>query len=193
MKKDVCIIGSSPNILEQNNGDFIDSFDYVVRFNRSPIIGYEEHAGTKTTHRFLNRACIVNNRENKNEDMKFIPSLRNQIILHDDDAAPDHRFFHRSCNFAKINRIKELKTMLSNQPTKIKYNERKPTGGMAMISLFLNQNFQVFITGFGLEDNLSKRIIPHFFEEKETKTGHDYNYEVNLTLELINLSIIKQV
>ena len=54
-KKNIFIIGNDPRILKSKKGSLIDEFDYVVRFNRSPIEGYEESVGTKTDFRFANR------------------------------------------------------------------------------------------------------------------------------------------
>jgi hypothetical protein len=44
----VIVVGNSSNILQVNNGNIIDSFDYVVRMGMCRIDGYELHVGSKT-------------------------------------------------------------------------------------------------------------------------------------------------
>jgi len=43
------IVGNGSSLLDKSNGDIIDSFDNVVRFNAYTIEGFEQHVGTKTT------------------------------------------------------------------------------------------------------------------------------------------------
>ena len=52
-KKSVALVGSSPILLEKNDGDYIDSHDVVIRFNDARIDGLHTHTGRKTTIRFL--------------------------------------------------------------------------------------------------------------------------------------------
>jgi len=47
-------VGSSPILLDNENGELIDSHDIVIRMNDSRIKGYEKHTGTKTSIRMLN-------------------------------------------------------------------------------------------------------------------------------------------
>jgi len=44
----IIIVGNSPDLLEQKNGNLIDSFDYVLRMNHFETKGYEEYVGEKT-------------------------------------------------------------------------------------------------------------------------------------------------
>ena len=108
----VCIIGNDPSLLESSKGKLIDSFDTIVRFNRSPIKGYEEHVGTKTTHRFVNRIVSKNAKEDNAEDSKFIPSLRNQIIILD----KDNKVVSNPGGTAPEYRNGELQLMVQSQP-----------------------------------------------------------------------------
>lgn len=194
----VCIIGNDPSLLESSKGKLIDSFDTIVRFNRSPIKGYEENVGTKTTHRFTNRIVSKNGKEDSNEDSKFIPSLRNQIIILDkDNNITDVNFyqkiFHNTCEYKFISRKTELKKLLKDNLPDIEFINRNPTGGLSIISYFINQGYDVSICGFGLEDNLNRKIIPHFYEEKRVGTSHNYGYEVKIINKLINKKIIKKI
>lgn len=46
--KSMAIIGSSSSVHQWENGDFIDSHDIVVRFNRTTVNGMEKLVGTRT-------------------------------------------------------------------------------------------------------------------------------------------------
>lgn len=47
--KNVVIVGNAKTVLHQENGDKIDTFDYVVRMGDMPRIkGYEKYVGTRT-------------------------------------------------------------------------------------------------------------------------------------------------
>lgn len=194
----VCIIGSAPNVLEEKKGVEIDSFETVVRFNRSPIVGYEEFVGTKTTFRFANRMVWKNLKEHVTENGKILSTFKNQIIIMDKDNNPFsksnfYKIFDLSCTYKFISRKQSVKKMLETKLPHIKFNGKNPTGGMAIISHFLNEGYDVTIYGFGLNDNLNEKIIPHFYEEKKVKTSHDYNYEVNILNSLLKKGIIKKL
>ena len=51
--KTCAIVGSSPNVFENENGDFIDEHDCVVRFNLARTEGYEKSVGSKTDFRII--------------------------------------------------------------------------------------------------------------------------------------------
>lgn len=190
----VCVIGNGPNVMDNKLGEEINSFNEVVRFNRSPIKGYEEFIGNKTTYRFINRVVAFNSREDPNEDLSIVPSFRNMTIILDNDLKQvfknNNGVFDKSCNFSFINRKQELKEMLGNYLPDIDIKERKPTGGLAIISYFLNKGYDVTIHGFGLSDNRNLKVIPHFYEDKNVKTTHDYNYEVDIIENLIYNKVI---
>lgn len=48
MNKDIILIGNGPSLLYKNNGEEIDSFDNVVRFNNYKIDSFESFVGKKT-------------------------------------------------------------------------------------------------------------------------------------------------
>tara|TARA_B100001094_G_scaffold313398_1_gene351150 strand:+ start:1797 stop:2453 length:657 start_codon:yes stop_codon:yes gene_type:complete len=49
----VILIGNSPCVSGYNMGSLIDKFEIVIRFNLSPIQGFETHVGTRTTFRCI--------------------------------------------------------------------------------------------------------------------------------------------
>jgi hypothetical protein len=58
--RSVAIVGSSPRLLESENGDLIDSHDVVIRFNDARIAGLDRHAGCRTDIRFV--GCTIKER-----------------------------------------------------------------------------------------------------------------------------------
>lgn len=46
--KTVCVVGSSPNVLQEELGEKIDSCDIVIRMNVFKVAGFEKHVGSKT-------------------------------------------------------------------------------------------------------------------------------------------------
>ena len=68
--KKIAIIIPGKKILKNRNGQKIDSFDGVIRLNASPVMGYEEYVGTKTTLRVLNYS-LYKNRYNYEYRKKF--------------------------------------------------------------------------------------------------------------------------
>jgi len=49
------VVGNSAAVLLMKKGREIDQHDVVLRFNAAPTSGFEEHVGSKTTHRILNK------------------------------------------------------------------------------------------------------------------------------------------
>ena len=64
LKGSVAIVGASGNLIDSKFGEFIDSHDEVIRFNRSPTKGYSVDVGAKTTLRVVNNHVFNNNKEN---------------------------------------------------------------------------------------------------------------------------------
>ncbi|MDB4411161.1 glycosyltransferase family 29 protein [bacterium] len=46
--KSMAIVGNSSSVHQWKNGELIDSYDIVVRFNRSVVDGIEEVVGSRT-------------------------------------------------------------------------------------------------------------------------------------------------
>ncbi|MCK5604184.1 glycosyltransferase family 29 protein [Candidatus Pacearchaeota archaeon] len=78
----VVIVGSSAKLLKSKHGANIDSFDNVLRFNRAPTEGFEEHVGSKTTMRIVNGHVFTSRRFTRwKEDDTFVKKLRNTKLI----------------------------------------------------------------------------------------------------------------
>lgn len=54
-KKESCaLVLSSGALLKHEDGDLIDSYDEIIRFNSAPVAGYEKYAGSRTTYMSFN-------------------------------------------------------------------------------------------------------------------------------------------
>ena len=62
IEKDIScsVVGNSGCLLTKSLGHQIDQRDAVIRFNNGLTNGFEDHVGTKTTHRILNCHFILN-------------------------------------------------------------------------------------------------------------------------------------
>lgn len=81
----VALVGSSSCLLETKYGAQIDQYDDVIRFNRSPTVGFEERVGKKCTLRAVNIHVYGNVDAEKNgfsnQPKFFIKNLKNKNIL----------------------------------------------------------------------------------------------------------------
>ena len=190
--KKIHIVGSSRKLLTQNLGTVIDTADYVIRFNRSPVIGYERYVGTKTTHRFVNRPVAKNEFDAYQEkDYSFLKKLKNQLIILDQpgwDNTPtmtDEKFysiFDRTCKYVYLNRSNEVLILYNNFKDyfiqhDIVEQKTRPSIGFAMICYCLNRNLNVTISGFGIDEH--DHTASHYYDTKPAgfKVGHDYGFE----------------
>jgi hypothetical protein len=84
------LVASSGFLLERDHAAEIDTFDDVVRFNRSPTEYFEDIVGTKTTLRVVNNIAFNNNPIEPgwpSGDPNFVRSMRDSRILY---FAPDY-------------------------------------------------------------------------------------------------------
>lgn len=114
----MAIVGSSSILLNDKKGGEIDSFNDVIRFNRAPIEGYEDHVGTKETLRVTNNHVFDNIDASKdgftNQSKDFIRNMRDSRILYISPVGSPwenrEQNTHPSCKLYKFNynKINEL-------------------------------------------------------------------------------------
>ena len=190
--KKIHLVGSSGNLLESKSPQLIDSADYVIRFNRAPVKGFEEYVGSKTTHRYVNRPAAQNKFEYYQEkDLNFFKHLKNEIIILDDpqwDFSPvmnNNRFykiFNESCSYVYLNRGKEVETFYETFKSNFDKNNIPPpttrsSVGFAMVCYCLNRGLNISLFGFGVNEN--PKTSSHYYGNKpiNARVGHDYTFE----------------
>jgi len=195
-EKSIIIIGSSDVMLENKLGDKINSFDVVVRFNRAPTSNYEDYVGSKTNIRFVN-SHVVKNTPKQNEDLDFLPSIKNQVICSDFNINDNdfYKVFDKSCTFKQVNRFDNFKKFKINIINKLnidlKMKTREPSVGLSAICYYINKGYKPTIYGFHLHDE-NKNVSPHYWKKKlSVGNCHNFSYERKLIKELIKLNYLK--
>jgi len=61
--KSCAVVGSSSKLLDKEFGEEISNHDYIIRFNKAPIVGYERHVGNRTDARLLGRNWIFQEKD----------------------------------------------------------------------------------------------------------------------------------
>jgi len=192
----IIIVGSSDVVLENRLGNKIDQYNTIVRFNRAPTKGFEEYVGSKTTMRFINTHA-VKNLPKQNEDLTFLPKLKNQVISSDYGLSDDEFYsvFDKTCTFKVINRFKNFDKFKSNHLNNLNLDigipGSEPSVGLNAICHFINNGKKPTIYGFHLHDD-NGRVSPHYWKQKlKVGTCHNFSYERKLIRKLIEHNYIE--
>lgn len=173
--KSVAIIGSGNNIIGKNNGVYIDTFDYVIRFNRSITDGYNVDVGNKTTHRIINPLvylCRPLTPDFPNQDQNFIKKVKNQeiIVIGLNNKKIDDSIIDPTNNVRHIGHQECLDFNKKN-------NLKQPTVGYFTIIYLLNLNYDIDIELFGFSVDDGDKAS-HYWESRSPKSkSHFYNKE----------------
>lgn len=146
--KSCIIIGNASNILNKNLGDYIDSFNNVVRFNRFKTEDYKKDLGSRCTHWVIGYNLATNNmsvnngyfKDNYNLVKKRCPELKQIIVL--TSTATKNK------NIKKVNNLKNIIDISLVYKEYNAFFNTKPTSGFMAIKYFLNQFDQISIAGF---------------------------------------------
>ncbi|XP_029613631.1 CMP-N-acetylneuraminate-beta-galactosamide-alpha-2,3-sialyltransferase 2 [Salmo trutta] len=181
------VVGNSGNLRGAGYGPTIDGHNYIMRINLAPTLGYEEDAGSHTTHHFMYPESAKNLAANvsfvlvpfKTLDLLWITSALStgQIRF---TYAPVKQFL----------RVDKDKVQIFN-PAFFKYihdrwtrhHGRYPSTGMLVLFFALHVCDEVNVFGFGAD---SRGNWHHYWEQNRysgefRKTGvHDADYEAQI-------------
>ncbi|XP_034032847.1 CMP-N-acetylneuraminate-beta-galactosamide-alpha-2,3-sialyltransferase 2 [Thalassophryne amazonica] len=181
------VVGNSGNLRGAGYGATIDSHNYIMRINLAPTVGYEEDAGSRTTHHFMYPESAKNLAANvsfvlvpfKTLDLVWITSALStgQIRF---TYAPVKQFL----------RVDKDKVQIFN-PAFFKYihdrwtrhHGRYPSTGMLVLFFALHVCDEVNVFGFGAD---RRGNWHHYWEQNRysgefRKTGvHDADYEAQI-------------
>ncbi|XP_023257343.1 CMP-N-acetylneuraminate-beta-galactosamide-alpha-2,3-sialyltransferase 2 [Seriola lalandi dorsalis] len=181
------VVGNSGNLRGAGYGATIDGHNYIMRINLAPTVGYEEDAGSHTTHHFMYPESAKNLAANvsfvlvpfKTLDLVWITSALStgQIRF---TYAPVKQFL----------RVDKDKVQIFN-PAFFKYihdhwtqhHGRYPSTGMLVLFFALHVCDEVNVFGFGAD---SRGNWHHYWEQNRysgefRKTGvHDADYEAQI-------------
>lgn len=184
LSKSIAIIGSSARMTEKEEGNRIDSFDNVVRFNRAPVEGYESFVGSKTTLRVANNHVFNNNQEDPEkwtgQPRYFIKNLKNSNILYfARDQAPwwkREENADESCNLYIVDY--DLLEILKNQYASSLESDFSIGVGFAFLCVLSGLKPELF--GFDIDQESSRS---HYWEQRPPAgVCHNVNKEKELLL-----------
>jgi len=192
ISENVAIVGSAGKLRNSSNGNLIDQFEDVVRFNRAPVKGYESDVGSKTTLRVANNHVFNNNDSDPtiwtSQPRYFIKNLRNTRILY---FAPDYAPWfdkddniHSSIDAYVFNYAAtgDMKKVISYQ------SDRNLTVGMGFITLCLLAGIKPHLFGFSI-NSLDPR--DHYWEKRpEASKTHSVSEEKKILTQLNDANII---
>lgn len=137
----IIIVGNGSSLLDKQNGELINSFENVVRFNRYAIEGFEKNVGTKTDILFT--VLRINNLKENLLKVKY-----NEIYFY-------YRYDNQLAWYQEyLNYYKDSKTYIKKfKESEVCENMLKgikiiPSSGLVAILNFINIYGKVCITGF---------------------------------------------
>jgi len=201
ISENLAIIGSSKSILKKENGEEIDSYHDVIRFNKSPVKNYEKFIGSKTTIRVINNPvfeCYPSWDNDDEKDKNFVRYLSNMKILvvsphkisdekKNDVFIPSNQYFFLENKiymymsifyfFFKIDILKDL--------FKIIIKKKNFSIGFTTILMCVISGIKPTLFGFDMSEDMSTRS--HYWETPG-KPGkwHDLNIEHEIIKKFIH-------
>lgn len=173
-KSTTLLVGNGPSLLNKKNGDLINGFTTVVRFNSYTTTLYEEYVGSKTDIWFL--TPIVNNKDYNFSKVYFhYWNNRDKCFLHP-------KYYNLKNTYNNVEMVSD--SML----TQIKNYSYKATGthynffstGLIAIFIMLNNHSNITLTGFDWWDPTQPQ--KHYYDPdlkmfKESSRGHQPSLE----------------
>jgi hypothetical protein len=163
MKQKIILVGNGSSLKNKNKGDFIDSFDIIIRFNQFKIKGHEKDVGKKTH-------IIVGVKKPHNE----YKDINNIIIVQPKEITKYKKIFK--------DKIKYIGDDIFNLCVK-KY--KNPTSGIRAIEYFIAKNkYDITIIGF---DGKTK----HYFNNETPWASHNGSLEMRVLKEYEKKGLLK--
>ena len=189
------IIGNSPDVLEENLGRIIDSFDTIIRVNDFTLKGYEKQLGTRTDIWFTGASKVA--RKRTDYDMtNTIPILglsSSRLHLNENDKTRHILIKDISSTFeVALSKFRIIPFDVTAQ-LKSKWGLNSPTTGFLALYYFIEvlKFSNVTIHGFDFFDS----PFHYYDEDKKMKTtlsvAHEYEKEKKYTQKWIESSRIK--
>ena len=162
----IVIVGNGTSILDKANGEKIDNFDIVLRFNGFKIKGFEKNTGTKTNIWFtVNHAHI------------------DQIDAFDEVIVHSWQWDSKKCKIYQefLNKRPDCKRTQREFVTN-NISIDSPSSGLIAIHMMLQRFDKVTITGF----DWWERKEHHYGDAEKRGTLHKPEKEYKVIKELIN-------
>lgn len=201
--KRIAIVGPAGSVFKEENGEFIDQFDYVIRINKAPYSLQPEkakHQGMRTDILFHS---FYENNETGGGPLNFA-LYKEKKIRYVVNPRNDFRGWRMSFNFYKKYLLKETTYLLPSALYKrmLKpFGKLRPTIGFTALQAAVESPCkEVFVTGFtffktpyapGYRDNLIDLEV----NKKHLKDHgvHDPDLEFTLFSKLIDNSLVQKL
>ena len=202
--KNIAIVGNSEILKKKSYGRLIDNFEFVIRFNRSPLIGFEKYVGSKTSLRvcgegvFENQIYEVPGLEYIDEKANFIKNLNNSniLVLHNNKenfyksnlnqyTSETNSVFFFDLKYERMLKLKLTSYLNIFERFKIYKQDAQFTSGMIILSMFVNKGFKPSVFGFSLNKNSNFYTSYWQTGGKIKNPVHNLNLENQILRELI--------
>lgn len=159
--KNVAIVGNAKSLFDKNDGDKIDRFDFVIRFNKG-FINEPEKQGTKTDMLML--ACELSKVDVLSYKARYVVNRSKSYI-------------NELAQYTISNKDRrKLKERLNAQPS---------TGFMAIDLCLTAGASSITLFGFDFEKTLT------FYNPEGYQTAHDYNAEESIVMEYVKNKLVR--
>lgn len=165
----VAVIGSSPVLLNNKYGKFIDSHDIIIRFNYVPTKKYEEFVGSKTSIRIMGRYWLPTDE-----------LYNNEIVIHRYNSS-----LYLKKDYKNLNLLKKY-NVISFHNDFLKFIRKKynipgtPTSGFMGIAFAIYLFNKISILGFNPPKKDGDKY--HYWNDnkKFISKSHPFDFEYNL-------------
>ena len=192
LSKSLAIVGSSGNLLNHENGNKIDGFQNIVRFNRAEVDGYENFVGSKTTLRCVNYPVFICSESGKelwpNHDPFFVKKMtKGNILFLAPSSYRNKKYENMKKKLDSSVNVFNVEYEEAEKKMKSEFNikESKPFSvGMFFILLSVLSDITPNLFGFDITVEIDRS---HYWSKRPKPSGvHNFNSEVKLLQKLIN-------
>jgi hypothetical protein len=180
----ICVIGNSPNVLEEELGEKIDSCDVIIRIQKFKTRGFEKYVGSKTTvvaFAWRDVKQIMSCIDYAALDIDSTIFWSTYPLIHGHVHERHETVAHILGHTNILQPSSELYMKVLNEHYSDFWNKR-PSSGIMTIELALQEysNHQIFICGF--DSTLEKA---HYYDLSQvdkfapgmTVSGHNWEAE----------------
>lgn len=217
----VVLVGSSPEVLEQEAGDKIDEFDVVVRFNAYQLKGFEKNVGTKETIWAVNLGLSKHLRTisrymaRPNNYLWYVGNNFNtEILFLKVKKALKKQFVVESLNFGYVDYVndnlvetfKEEKLCFKGNKLRVGPKNRYATTGLRGIVKALQRYDKVTIHGFSsFQESKDKDHSQHYYPitnvpkhmhaafKRHADHEHDVDVEKQIIDKMVDLGLVSKL
>lgn len=192
---EVAIVGSSGILKGSGYGELIDSFEYVVRFNRAPTEGFEQDVGSQTNMHVVNGHVFTNQKIKGSGWGKEHEVTQPQFFIRDSLNANIYCIGNNLPPYSKIyeytNKSNKVFYFQYGQIGEIKHNfgfKSDLSVGACFIVICYLSGIDIHLFGIDVED----RRRDHYWETRpEAGPCHDIPNEKKILKKLISTGLVK--